>query len=110
MREERKGKAIEKWDEVTGRAAVDTTVQDVTKDPKALGSQMRNIEDVVEQNDNNFDGIINNAPASETPVERAVKEEEKRRSVIGKLKENEKIMGGQYEYLARNIRCDVPVR
>ena len=28
----------------------------------------------------------------------------------GKLKENEKIMGGQYEYLARNIRCDVPVR
>ncbi|MCF0187135.1 MAG: DUF4316 domain-containing protein, partial [Bacteroidaceae bacterium] len=55
----------------------------------ALGSQMRGIEDMVEQNDNSFDGIINNLPQ---PEEMKVKSDQARESVLKKLKDCVKIL------------------
>lgn len=62
------------------------------KDPRALGSQMRGIEDMVEQNDNNLDGIINNLPNQESAAELAEKADEVRESVLKKLKDCVKIL------------------
>ena len=59
-----------------------------TKDPNALGNQMRGIEDMVEQNDNSFDGIINNLPKDEALEKSA----EARDSVLKKLKDCVKIL------------------
>lgn len=50
------------------------------KDPNALGNQMRGIEDQLEQNDNQLDGIINNLPTE------TVAEKEAKTSVREKLK------------------------
>lgn len=50
------------------------------QDTNALGNPMRGIEDMVEQNDNQLDGIINNIPKDEA-AEKRVEE-----SVIKKLK------------------------
>ena len=46
------------------------------------------IEDMVEQNDNSFDGIINNLPEDKT----AIKTETARDSVLKKLKDCVKIL------------------
>ena len=59
-----------------------------TKDPNALGNQMRGIEDMLEQNDNSFDGIINNLPKDEALEKSA----EARDSVLKKLKDCVKIL------------------
>ena len=61
-------------------------------DPRALGSQMRGIEDMVEQNDNSFDGIINNLPNYEIPSEVEAKSQHARESVIKKLRDCVKIL------------------
>ena len=61
-------------------------------DPRALGSQMRGIEDMVEQNDNCFDGIINNLPNYEIPSEVEAKSQHARESVIKKLRDCVKIL------------------
>ena len=50
------------------------------KDPNALGNPMRGLEDQIEQNDNQLDGIINNLP------EETVAEKEAKSSVVEKLK------------------------
>lgn len=52
---------------------------------------MRGIEDMVEQNDNSFDGVINNLPEP-TPVcqvdaAEVVEQEQKKKSVLKKLQE-----------------------
>ena len=49
---------------------------------------MRGIEDMVEQNDNNFDGVINNVK-TEPEVEKI---QEDKKSVLEKLKEQSKQM------------------
>lgn len=51
-------------------------------DPRALGSQMRGIEDMVEQNDNSFDGIINNLPNYRIPAETEATSQHARESVL----------------------------
>lgn len=42
-------------------------IEDVGAGPSISRNHMRGIEDMVEQNDNSFDGIINNVPAAPVP-------------------------------------------
>lgn len=74
-----------------------------TKGPTALGSQMRGIEDMVEQNDNSFDGIINNLPKQEDISE---KSEGARESVLKKLKDCVKILEEEKEKHPRPLCPD----
>ena len=68
-----KVKKIRKWDEVTGNAVEEQIpesvdpIEDVGAGPSISRNHMRGIEDMVEQNDNSFDGIINNMPAAPVP-------------------------------------------
>ena len=52
---------------------------------------MQNIEDMIEQNDNSFDGVINNMPdpkpAAQMSAEDVIEEEQRKKSVIKKLQE-----------------------
>ncbi len=100
MAEERKGNPIEKWDEVNGVAEVTRL-----KDPNELGNQMRGIEDMVEQNDNSFDGIINNLPEPEE--QEKAKYDEARESVIEKLKEALKILEDDKECHQKVVSCEL---
>ena len=97
MEKKRKSK-IQKWDEVGG--AVETEIEEVTADaseetgadPAISKNPMRGIEDMVEQNDNNFDGVINNLPEPK-PVTRVdsedvIEEAQKKKSVLEKIREN----------------------
>lgn len=74
-----------------------------TKDPNALGNQMRGIEDMVEQNDNSFDGIINNLPKQEDISE---KSEGARESVLKKLKDCVKILEEEKDKHPRTLCPD----
>ena len=105
------GKKIRKWDEVTGNATevqipetIDP-VEDVGMGPSISRNHMRGIEDMVEQNDNSFDGIINNVPMPETSTHPepgtleyseseviAAEErmaEETKKSILGKIREQQ---------------------
>ena len=68
-----KMKKIREWDEVTGNAVEEQIpesidpIEDVGAGPSISRNHMRGIEDMVEQNDNSFDGIINNVPAAPVP-------------------------------------------
>ncbi len=74
-------------------ALIEYKVQnDLGIDPKALGSQMRGIEDMVEQNDNSFDGIINNLPNYAQPAETEAASQHGRESVLKKLKDCVKML------------------
>ena len=97
MEKKRKSK-IQKWDEVGG--AVETEIEEVTADaseetgagPAISKNPMRGIEDMIEQNDNNFDGVINNLPepkpVTQVDSEDVIEEVQKKKSVIEKIREN----------------------
>lgn len=97
MEKKRKSK-IQKWDEVGG--AVETEIEEVTADasedtgagPDISKNPMRGIEDMVEQNDNNFDGVINNLPepkpVTQFDSEDVIEEVQKKKSVLEKIREN----------------------
>ena len=97
MEKKRKSK-IQKWDEVGG--AVETEIEEVTADaseetgagPAISKNPMRGIEDMVEQNDNNFDGVINNLPepkpVTQIDSEDVIEEVQKKKSVLEKIREN----------------------
>ena len=88
---------IRKWDEVGG--AVETEIEDsaVPSDeepgagPSISRNPMRNVEDMIEQYDNSFDGVINNLPdpkpAAQMSLEDVIEEEQRKKSVIKKLQE-----------------------
>ena len=65
--------------------------------PSISRNHMRGIEDMVEQNDNCFDGIINNVAMPQTPDSGSLAEqqteaeivEETKKSVLGKIKEQQ---------------------
>lgn len=105
MAKERKGTSIEKWDEVNGRSGNgETSVAEKTDGSgrnigERLGEQMHNIEDTIEQNDNSFDGIINNLPD----------QEEAKESVLKKLREREKAVDEEREKIRKSI-CPVKDR
>lgn len=96
--EKRKKSKIQKWDEVGG--AAETEIEEVTADtseeagagPVISKNPMRGIEDMVEQNDNNFDGVINNLPepkpVAQVDSEDVIEEVQKKKSVLEKIREN----------------------
>ena len=96
MEKKRKNK-IRKWDEVGGVVEVEEEVlsENPTEDPGAGPSVSRNfmrgIEDMVEQNDNSFDGVINNLPepkpVCQVDAVEVVEQEQKKKSVLKKLQE-----------------------
>ena len=97
MEKKRKSK-IQKWDEVGGAAEVeiDEVIVDPTEDvgagPAISKNPMRGIEDMVEQNENNFDGVINNLPepkpVAQVNSEDVIEEVQKKKSVLEKIREN----------------------
>lgn len=70
------------------------------KDPNALGNVMRGIEDQLEQNDNQLDGIINNG-SRELEVER-----EARESVLKKLKDCIEILEEEKKRQPVCVHCE----
>ena len=97
MEKKRKSK-IQKWDEVGGAEEVE--IDEVTADsseeagagPAISKNPMRGIEDMVEQNDNNFDGVINNLPepkpVAQVDSDDVIEEVQKKKSVLEKIREN----------------------
>lgn len=96
MEKKRKSK-IRKWDEVVGSTDIEEDVlsekeaEDPGAGPAVSKNFMRGIEDMVEQNDNNFDGVINNLP-EEKPVAQmtsadVIEEEQEKKSILKKLQE-----------------------
>ena len=93
----KKRSKIQKWDEVGG--AVETEIEETAvpseeesgAGPSISKNPMRNIEDMIEQNDNSFDGVINNLPdpkpASQMSPEDVIEEEQMKKSVLKKLQE-----------------------
>ena len=91
--EKPKERKIKKWDEVHGEYEVEISEgggcdpeETAGASPSISRNPMRGIEDMVEQNDNSFDGVINNVkaePAAGTPE--IVSDDKK--SVLEKLRE-----------------------
>ena len=91
MEKKRKTK-IQKWDEVGG--AVETEVETIGDSfdetpgagPSVSRNPMRGIEDMVEQNDNSFDGVINNLPepkpVCQVDAAEVVEQEQKKKSFL----------------------------
>ena len=87
---------IKKWDEIHGEHVEDevsvTDSEEVAgTGPSISRNPMKGIEDMVEQNDNNFDGVINNLP-EEKPVTQmtaadVIEEEQEKKSILKKLQE-----------------------
>ena len=82
-----------KWDEINGMiedeisVGIGDAVEDAGAGPSISRNYLRGIEDQVEQNDNNFDGIINNIPTViPSGIQEAIEQEKK--SVLEKLKES----------------------
>lgn len=94
----KKRSKIQKWDEVGG--AVETEIEDSAAPseeepgvgPSISRNPIRNIEDMIEQNDNSFDGIINNLPetkpAAQVTSKDVIDAEQRKKSVIKALQEN----------------------
>ena len=96
MEKKRKTK-IRKWDEVGG--VVETEIKESAGSfdetpgagPSVSRNPMRGIEDMVEQNDNSFDGVINNLPeprpVCQVTAADVIEEEQKKKFVLKKLQE-----------------------
>lgn len=96
MEKKRKTK-IRKWDEVGG--VKETEIEESAgsfdetpgSGPSVSRNPMRGIEDMVEQNDNSFDGVINNLPepkpVCQVDAATVIDEEQKKKSVLKKLQE-----------------------
>ena len=91
MEKKRKTK-IRKWDEVGG--VVETEIEESAGSfdetpgagPSVSRNPMRGIEDMVEQNDNSFDGIINNVPAAPVPDFAEINEKADQEDIIADTK------------------------
>ncbi len=95
--EKAKTRKIKKWDEVNGvqeEEVVDVATSIDAEEAAGAGpsisrNPMRGIEDMVEQNDNNFDGVINNVKVEQqTGLLEVVPDDKK--SVLEKLEEQKK--------------------
>ena len=92
--EKAKTRKIKKWDEVHGEYEVEISDGTISSEPDEVAgagpsisrNPMRGIEDMVEQNDNNFDGVINNIkPEPSSELLQSMQDDKK--SVLEKLKE-----------------------
>ena len=96
MEKKRKTK-IRKWDEVDGVTEVEVDEASASLEetpgagPAVSKNPMRGIEDMVEQNDNSFDGVINNLPAPKpacrVDAAEVIEAEQRKKSVLKKLQE-----------------------
>ena len=92
--EKAKTRKIKKWDEVHGEYETEVSEDMGGSSPEeAAGAgpsisrnPMRGIEDMVEQNDNSFDGVINNVKAEEAADIPEIVPDDKK-SVLEKLRE-----------------------
>ena len=95
---EKKSKTkIRKWDEVGGAAEMEPEeTTEITEEVPGAGpaiskNYMRGIEDMVEQNDNSFDGVINNLPAPkpvcQVDAAEVIEDEQEKKSILKKLQE-----------------------
>ena len=92
--EKAKTRKIKKWDEVHGEYEVEISDGTINSEPDEVAgagpsisrNSMRGIEDMVEQNDNNFDGVINNIKPESSPESSQSMQDDKK-SVLEKLKE-----------------------
>ena len=96
--EKPKARKIKKWDEVQGEYEVEVSDGGGCDPEEAAGAgpsisrnPMRGIEDMVEQNDNNFDGVINNVKVEPAAGTLEIAPDDKK-SVLEKLKEQSKQM------------------
>lgn len=95
--EKAKTRKIKKWDEVHGEVEVEiiediggsTPEEAAGTGPSISRNPMRGIEDMVEQNDNNFDGVINNVKVEPQVGTLEIVPDDKK-SVLEKLKEQAK--------------------
>ena len=96
MEKKRKSK-IQKWDETQGMIVVEIEEPGTTFDetpgsgPSISLNPVKNIEDMIEQNDNSLDGVINNLPepkpAAQMTPEDVIESEQKKKSILQKLQE-----------------------
>ena len=92
--EKAKTRKIKKWDEVHGEYEVEISDGTISSEPDEVAgagpsisrNPMRGIEDMVEQNDNYFDGVINNLKQEPYP-ELSQSMQDDKKSVLEKLKE-----------------------
>ena len=92
--EKAKTRIIKKWDELHGEHEVKISDGTISSEPDEVSgagpsiskNPMRGIEDMVEQNDNNFDGVINNIKPEPSP-ELSQSMQDDKKSVLEKLKE-----------------------
>ena len=95
--EKKKTTKIRKWDEVGG--IVETEIEEAAGSPDETPgagpfvsrNPIKSVEDMVEQNDNQLDGVINNV-SDNKPVclksdAEVIEEEQKKKSVLKKLQE-----------------------
>ena len=94
--EKPKERKIKKWDEVHGEYEVEISEgggcdpeETAGASPSISRNPMRGIEDMVEQNDNNFDGVINNVKVEPAVGTLEIVPDDKK-SVLEKLKEQSK--------------------
>ncbi len=95
--EKAKTRKIKKWDEIRGDVEVEILEDSGGSSPEeAAGAgpsisrnPMRGIEDMVEQNDNSFDGVINNVKVEPQVGTLEIVQDDKK-SVLEKLKEQAK--------------------
>lgn len=96
MKERKKGNHLKKWDEVTGNERTEAEDALTDEDSEVAGTgpsisrnPIKGTEDLLEQNDNNLDGVINNLPEDEIS-KRASQlyeiEEERKKSVLKNLR------------------------
>ena len=98
--EKAKTRKIKKWDEVHGDHEVEVSDNTGGCEPEEVAgaspsisrNPMRSIEDMVEQNDNSFDGVINNVKVEPAAGTLEIVLDDKK-SVLEKLKEQRKQMG-----------------
>lgn len=92
--EKAKTRKIKKWDEVYGEYEVEISDGTISSEPDEVAgagpsisrNPVRGIEDLVEQNDNHFDGVINNIKPELSPESSQFIQDDKK-SVLEKLKE-----------------------
>lgn len=94
--EKAKTRKIKKWDEVNGETETEISDEIIYAPEETAGAgpsisrnSMRGIEDMVEQNDNNFDGVINNVKIEPDTIMLKLSDDD-RKSVLEKLKEQSK--------------------
>ena len=104
--EKAKARKIKKWDEVHGEYEVEVSEESGGSTPEETAgagpsisrNPMRGIEDMVEQNDNNFDGVINNVKVEPAAGTLAIVQDDKK-SVLEKLKEQSKQVQAYFDFI-----------